>query len=92
VEKGLRQAAEHSSDSGRETMTIEEADEVIKSLKSMLIAARTERDRLKSENSKQALRLAGAIMLLQAAKDALPSDDMVYLRIREFLDNEVGAE
>jgi hypothetical protein len=73
-------------------MTIEEADEVVESLKSMLIAARTERDRLKSENSKQALRLAGAIMLLKAAKDALPSDDMVYLRIREFLDNEVAAE
>jgi hypothetical protein len=27
-----------------------------------------------------------AIELLKSAKDALPSDDMVYLRIREFLD------
>jgi len=26
--------------------------------------------------------------LLEAAKDALPSDDLVYLRIREFLDQE----
>jgi len=33
--------------------------------------------------------LNGAITLLEAAKDALPSDDMVYLRIREFLDAEV---
>jgi hypothetical protein len=32
----------------RTEMTIEEADEVIESLKSMLIAARTERDRLKA--------------------------------------------
>ena len=49
-------------------------------------------DRLKSENAKQALHLAGAIMLLKEAKDSLPSDHMIYLRIREFLDNEVGAE
>jgi hypothetical protein len=29
-----------------------------------------------------------AFKLLEAAKDALPSDDLVYLRIREFLDVE----
>lgn len=33
-------------------------------------------------------RLGEALQLLEAAKDALPSDDMVYLRIREFLDQE----
>lgn len=33
-----------------------------------------------------------AIILLRAAKDALPSDDVIYLRIRAFLDNEVVAE
>lgn len=44
-----------------------------------------------NQNCKQSLHLAGAIILLEAAKDALPSDDMVYLRIREFLDVEVNA-
>ncbi len=33
-------------------------------------------------------RLGEALQLLEAAKDALPSDDLVYLRIREFLDQE----
>ncbi len=73
-------------------MIIEDADDVIKSLKSMLITARTERDRLKSENSKQAIHLAGAIMLLKECKDCLPGEDQIYARVRHFLDVEVGAE
>ncbi len=33
-------------------------------------------------------RLAEALQLLEAAKDCLPSDDLVYLRIRDFLDQK----
>lgn len=35
--------------------------------------------------------LNGAINLLEAAKGSLPSDDIVYLRIREFLDVEARS-
>ncbi len=33
-------------------------------------------------------RLVEALQLLEAAKDCLPSDDLVYLRIRDFLDQK----
>lgn len=44
-----------------------------------------------SEAWRNATRIAmipEAFKLLEAAKDALPADDLVYLRIREFLDAE----
>jgi hypothetical protein len=39
-------------------------------------------------NAKLIAMIPEAFKLLEAAKDALPSDDLVYLRIREFLDVE----
>lgn len=44
-----------------------------------------------SKTTEPLSRLACAMLLLEAAKDALPSDDLVYLRIREFLEKD-GCE
>jgi len=39
-------------------------------------------------NAKLIARAPQALTLLEAAKDALSADDVVYMRIREFLDQE----
>jgi hypothetical protein len=71
-------------------MTIEEADEAIKSLTSMLIAARTERDRLKAEKAAIALHFAEAVLLLGRIRNVLPFETEICARINRFL--QAGVE
>jgi hypothetical protein len=72
------------------TMTIEEADEVIKSLTSMLIAARTERDRLQRELTWQPIRTAptdGTWFLCHQAGD----DGVIRISSARWFEGELGG-
>ena len=52
----------------------------------------TEVEELKSERSRQALHLAGAIMLLKRARNGLSVDTEIFEQINRFLKQEVADE
>jgi len=49
-------------------------------------------EELKSESAKQALHLAGAIMLLRQARNGIDVDTVIFAKIDRFLKHEVNAE